>query len=68
MQLCSFTPYPKIDFLINQQLTGVNVLNAKGTILRKISVIIMTDFHLGKHSFNLDSFLTYHSYSLFRRS
>ena len=42
--------------LIDEKLTGISVFNAKCTNLKKI-VSFIVHFSLGKHSFNLDTFL-----------
>ena len=40
----------------NEKLTGINVLNAKGTILNTINVSFIDHFCFGKYSFNLNTF------------
>ena len=41
-----------------QKFAGINVLNAKGTILKKINVSFSVHFCYGKYSSTLDTFLT----------
>ena len=40
--------------LANRKLNGINVLNAKGTILKKINVLFSVHFCSGKYSFSFN--------------
>ena len=40
----------------NGKLTGISILNAKGTILKKINVSFIVHFCIDKYSFNLYKF------------
>ena len=55
----SFTPLQKRSFrgaLTNEKLTGISVMNAKGTTFNKINVSSIGYLCLGKNSFHLDTF------------
>ena len=45
-----------IGALINGNLTGISVLNAKVTILKNIYILFIINFCLGQCNFSLDTF------------
>ena len=68
IQLCTLTPYQISSFRgasTNGKLTGISVLNAKLTVLKKINVLFTIHFCLSKSNYSLDTFLTYLAFNFF---
>ena len=47
-----------------EKLSGRSVLNRKSTILKKINVLFIIHFCIGKYSINIDTSWTYVIYSM----
>ena len=47
---------------IKAKLCGISVLNAKGTLFKKINVLFIVNFSLGKYSFSLNTFFEHTLY------
>ena len=55
----NFKPYERRRFrgaLTYRKLSGISVMNAMGTILKKVNVSFIVNFCLGKYVSNLDTF------------